>query len=178
MKASVFCGISLDGFIARPNGELDWLTGPVDDKGQEDDHGFTPFFESVDALVMGRHSFEKVMSFNEWYYGTKPVIVLTSRPLEIPPQHKATVETMSGEPADIIKKLEARGFKHLYIDGGITVQRFLRAGLINRMILSRLPVLIGQGIPLFGSLPRDIQWRLVSTKSYPGGMVQSEYEIR
>jgi len=84
---------------------------------------------------------------------------------------------MSGEPIEIVAQLKSRGFKHAYIDGGVTIQRFLASGLIDRMVITRVPVLIGAGIPLFGRLPRDIRLRLIATRSYNGGMVQSEYEI-
>jgi dihydrofolate reductase len=171
MKASVFIGISVDGFIARPNGALDFL--PAD--GGEP-HGFTEFFNSVDALVIGRKTYETVLGFGGWFYGKKPVIVLSSKPLAPAPK-KAVVERMSGEPAAIVKKLAARGIRHIYVDGGITIQRFLRAGLIQRLIITRVPVLIGSGIPLFGELPKDVRLRAVSTRQYKSGLVQTEYEV-
>ena len=175
MKASVFVGTSLDGFIARENGDLDWLIGS--DEGAGMNHGFKEFFATVDVLVLGRNTYEKVITFDKWYYGTKPVVVLTTRPLEIPVRLSASVETMNGAPSEIVQRLAARNANHLYVDGGITIQRFLSDGLINRMIISRLPVLIGNGIPLFGALPHDIKLRHVATREYAGGMIQSEYEI-
>jgi dihydrofolate reductase len=175
MKTSVFVGTSLDGFIARENGDIDWLTGGDESGGG--DHGFKEFFETVDVLVMGRKTYEKVLTFDKWFYGTKPVVVLTTHSLEIPDRLSATVETMHGTPAEIMQRLAGRGANHLYIDGGNTIQRFLSAGLINRITISRLPVLIGQGIPLFGRLPHDIKLRHVSTRELAGGMVQSEYEV-
>jgi dihydrofolate reductase len=186
VKTSVFVGISLDGFLARENGDIDWLTGPGEDPGttpgdgsggEPDDHGFRAFFDTVDVLVMGRNTYEKVLTFEKWYYGDKPVVVLTTRPLEIPERIAKTVEAMNGTPVEIVERLAARGAKHLYIDGGVTIQQFLNAGLIDRMVLSRLPVLIGTGIPLFGPVPRDVKWRLVSTKECAGEMVQNEYEV-
>ena len=104
-------------------------------------------------------------------------MVLSSRPLDFPAIKGGVVEQMSGEPAEIAAQLKARGFKHAYIDGGITIQRFLAAGCIDRMIITRVPVLIGAGIPLFGPLPRDIELRHVATRCYEGGLVQSEYEV-
>jgi dihydrofolate reductase len=189
VRASVFVGISLDGFLARENGDLDWLTGSGEDptagedgsgngSGEpESDHGFKAFFDTVDVLVMGRNTYEKVLTFEKWYYGDKPVVVLTTRPLEIPERIASTVETMSGTPTEVVENLAARGAKHLYIDGGVTIQRFLNAGLIDRMVISQLPVLIGSGIPLFGPVNADVKLRLVSTKECAGGMVQSEYEV-
>ena len=176
MITSVFIGTSVDGFIARPKGELDFL--PVD--GGEP-HGYTEFFASIDALVIGRHTYETVLAFPEWPYGDKRVIVLSSRSVDFASPRaanpKAHVEQMSGTPAEIVGQLEKQGIQHAYIDGGITVQRFLRAGLIQRIIITRVPVLIGQGIPLFGTLPRDIRLKHVATQSYPSGLVKTEYEV-
>ena len=176
MITSVFIGTSVDGFIARPNGELDFL--PVD--GGEP-HGYTEFFASIDALVIGRNTYETVLAFPEWPYGDKRVIVLSSRPLDFArlraTNSKASVDQMSGTPAEVVAQLEKRGIRHAYIDGGITVQQFLRAGLIQRLIITRVPVLIGQGIPLFGTLPRDIRLKHIATQSYSSGLVKTEYEV-
>ncbi len=185
MKASVYIATSLDEFIARENGELDWLEGSGEEVNEEDksaesrgeDYGYKDFTGSVDALVMGRHTFDKVLSFGEWAYGDKPVVVLSSRPLEIPEHLSRTVEAVSGSPEEVAAWLSERGVKHLYTDGGETVQRFLRMGLIQRFVITRIPVLIGAGIPLFGPLDGDIKLRHVRTQSYPSGFVQSEYEI-
>jgi dihydrofolate reductase len=171
MTASVFIGISIDGFMARRNGDLDWL--PEDDEP----HGYDEFMASVDALVIGRNTFEKVMSFEGWPYGEKRVVVLSSRPVDLSVVRNGVVEQMSGSPAEIVSQLAATGAHHLYIDGGITIQGFLRAGLIQRLIITRVPVLIGDGIPLFGSLPRDIRLRHVATRQYANGLVQSEYDV-
>jgi dihydrofolate reductase len=172
MKASVFIGTSLDGFIARLNGAFDFL--PVD--GGEP-HGYNEFIASVDAIVIGHNTFETVLPMKPWPYGKKRVVVLSSRPLDFSSIVGANVEQMSGDPAEIIAKLAATGANHLYVDGGITIQRFLRAGLIQRLIITRVPVLIGTGIPLFGSLEKDIHLRHISTKQYPSGLVSSEYEV-
>jgi dihydrofolate reductase len=172
MMASVFIGTSLDGFIARPNGDLDWL--PAD--GGEP-HGYDEFMASVDALVIGRKTFETVLGFDEWPYGRKRVVVLSSRPVDVSAAAGGVVEQMSGPPAEIVAKLSASGAHHLYVDGGITIQGFLRAGLIQRLIITRVPVLIGDGIPLFGALPHDIRLRHVATRHFPSGLVQSEYHV-
>jgi len=169
--ASVFVGASLDGFIARRNGDLDWLPDDCEP------HGYDEFMASVDALVMGRHTFEKVLTFGEWAYGPKRVVVLSTRPLDLSLIKGGNVEQMAGEPAEIVARLTASGARHLYIDGGVTIQGFLRAGLIQRLIVTRIPVLIGEGIPLFGSLPRDVRLRHLATRHYPSGLVQSEYRI-
>ena len=171
MLATVFVGASVDGFIARPDGGLDWLpTAP-------EEHGYTEFIATVDALVIGRATFETVLGFSEWPYGDKRVIVLSSRPLDLAALRDRPVEQMGGEPAEIVARLEARGVGHIYVDGGITIQRFLRAGLIQRLIVTRVPVLIGQGIPLFGPLDADVRLRHVRTRDFPSGLVQSEYLI-
>lgn len=172
MKASVFCGASVDGFIARPNDALDFL-----DAGGNEEHGFTEFLASVDAVVMGRRTFEVVLTFGSWPYGPKPVVVLSSRPLDIPAFPDAAIEQMAGEPAEIVSRLAARGVGHIYVDGGVTIQGFLEAGLIDRLTVTRVPVLIGTGIPLFGPLSRDITLRHVATRTYPSGLVQSEYLV-
>src|SRR5439155_23093338 len=157
VKASVFLGTSLDGFIARANGDLDFLAA-----GGGSPHGYDEFIATVDALVIGRNTFETVLTFGSWPYGNKPVVVLSTRPLA-PTPPGAMVERMSGAPADIVSQLAARGIGHIYVDGGITIQRFLEAGLIHRLIITRVPVLIGGGIPLFGSVPRDIPLKHAAT---------------
>ena len=173
MRASVFVGTSLDGFIARPNGAFDFLDPPG---GALEPHGYDEFFATVDALVMGRKTFETVLAFGTWPYGSKPVFVLSTRALA-PAPAGAVVERMSGPPADIVAQLAARGLRHVYVDGGNTIQRFLEAGLITRLIVARVPVLIGSGVPLFGPLPRDIVLKHVATRVYASGLVQSEYAV-
>ena len=171
MKATVFVGTSLDGFIARPNGTFDFL-----DAGGNEPHGYEEFIASVDALVIGRHTCDTVLGFGGWAYGSKPVFVLSTRSLPpLPPG--AVVERMAGNPTAVVAQLDARGVQHAYVDGGITIQRFLAAGLIQRLIITRVPVLIGAGIPLFGPLLQDIPLRHVATRTYRGGLVQSEYEV-
>jgi dihydrofolate reductase len=177
MKATVFVGMSVDGFIARRDDTLDFLeTLDGSEAGASHSHGYEEFFATVDALVVGRHTYDVVLGFDAWPYGNKPVFVLSTRRLKKAPKG-AVVERLSGEPAKIVAEMEKRGFSHLYIDGGATVRRFLTAGLIDRMVLTRVPVLIGAGIPLFGKLPRDIRLRHVATRTVPGGMVQTEYEV-
>jgi dihydrofolate reductase len=171
MKASVFVGTSLDGFIARKNGDFDFLP-----PGGGEPHGYDEFIATVDAIVMGRNTFDTVLTMSPWPYAKKRVVVLSSRPIDFS-RVDGKVEQMSGAPAAIVAQLEATGAHHLYIDGGITVQRFLRAGLIQRLIITRVPVLIGEGIPLFGALPHDIHLRHIATRQYPSGLVSSEYQV-
>jgi len=171
MQASVFVGTSVDGFMARLDGALDFLP-----PGGGEPHGYEEFMATVDALVIGRNTFDTVLAFDAWPYGRKPVFVLSSRALP-PTPRDAVVEHMSGTPADIVAQLAARGLRHVYVDGGITIQQFLRAGLVQRLIVTRVPVLIGSGIPLFGPLQQDIPLEHVRTQHYPGGLVQSEYRV-
>lgn len=171
MKTSVFCGVSVDGFLARLDGRFDFL-----EAAGSEPHGYEEFIATVDVLVWGRNTYEIVLGFGgEWPF-KKPVIVLSSREIK-PPPTGAAVDHMSGDPADILASLETRGFEHAYIDGGITVQTFLAAGLIERLIVTRVPVLIGEGIPLFGKLPNDVLLEHVATRTYKTGLVQSEYLV-
>jgi dihydrofolate reductase len=172
MTASVFIGTSVDGFIARPNGDLDFLP-----EGGGEPHGYTEFIASVDAIVIGRKTFETVLAFEAWPYGDKRVVVLSNRPVDFSSVRGGVVEQMAGPPADIVSQLAVTGAHHLYIDGGVTIQGFLRAGVIHRLVITRVPVLIGRGIPLFGALPHDIRLKHISTRHYPSGLVQSEYEV-
>jgi len=170
MTVSVFIGTSLDGFIARRNGSFDFLPA-----GGGEPHGYDEFIAEIDALVIGRHTFETVLGLDDWPYEGKRVVVLTNRELDMSGLDGRNVEQMAGEPADIVAALAATGARHLYVDGGITIQDFLRAGLIDRIIITRVPVLIGDGIPLFGALPRDLALDHVGTHTYGGGLVKSEY---
>lgn len=172
MTVSVFVGTSVDGFIARRNGDLDFLP-----EGGGEPHGYDEFMASVDTIVIGRKTFETVLAFEAWPYGGKRVVVLSSRPIDVSAAKAGVVEQMAGPPAEIVSRLAASGAHHLYVDGGITIQGFLRAGLVQRLIITRVPVLIGEGVPLFGSLPRDIRLRHVATRHYPSGLVQSEYQV-
>jgi dihydrofolate reductase len=171
MPCSVFCGTSLDGFIARHDGRFDFL--PEDGEP----HGYEEFFASVDAVVMGRNTYDVVMKFPSWPYEKKRVVVLSSKAIAIPAALAPTVEHMSGTPREIIEKLGATAAHNLHIDGGITIQNFLRAGAIDHIYVTRVPVLIGQGIPLFGALPADLKLKHVATQSYPSGLVKSEYRV-
>jgi len=172
MTVSVFVGASVDGFIARPNGDLDWLPA-----GGGEPHGYDEFVASVDAIVIGRRTFEKVLTFGGWAYGQKRVVVLSHRPVDLSAAVGGVVEQMGGSPAEIVSRLAASGAHHLYVDGGITIQGFLRAGLVTRLVVTRVPVLIGDGIPLFGALAHDVRLRHVTTRHFPSGLVQTEYHV-
>lgn len=178
MKITVYIATSLDGFIARPNGDIDWLNNPDYVMENGDDMGYGSLMQSIDALVMGSGTYEKVLSFGiKWPYGETPVIVLTGRALKIPADIQQTVRLMQGTPAEIVQSLKEQGVKHIYLDGGKTVQNFLAAGLVSELIITTIPILLGGGIPLFGPVPQDLHMTHVSTQAYSNGMVQSHYQI-
>jgi dihydrofolate reductase len=171
ITASVFIGVSVDGYIARLNGGLDFLP-----EGAGEPHGYDEFMAGIDTLVIGRKTFETVLAFPKWPYGSKRVVVLSTQPLDFSPV-RGRVEQMTGDPAEIAATLSSSGTRNVYVDGGLTIQRFLRAGLIQRLIITRVPVLIGEGIPLFGTLPHDVHLRHVATQAYQSGLVKTEYQI-
>ncbi|HPF41436.1 MAG TPA: dihydrofolate reductase family protein [Phycisphaerae bacterium] len=176
MKVTVFIAASLDGYIAREDGDVSWLHDPAHiDEGV--DYGFNALLAGVDALVMGRKSFEKVLTFGDWPYGETCVIVLSSRGVEIPASLHDHVESASQAPTDLCDTLARRGVNHLYIDGGLTVRNFLRDGLVTDLVITRIPRLLGKGVPLFGALDAEAPLRHVSTTAYPKGLVMSHYRI-
>ncbi|HET8900503.1 MAG TPA: dihydrofolate reductase family protein [Holophagaceae bacterium] len=168
----MFVGASVDGFIARLDHGLDWLP-----EGGGEPHGYEEFMADIDTLVIGRKTFEKVLTFDAWPYGSKRVVVLSHHPVELPSDAGGVVEQMAGSPAEIITRLAASGARSLYVDGGLTIQAFLRAGLVQHLIITRVPVLIGEGIPLFGVLPHDVRLHHIATRAFPSGLVQSEYQV-
>lgn len=179
MKASVFIAASIDGYIAREDGDIDWLHNSGSGEVAEgEDYGYKEFANTIDVLVMGRHSFEKVLTFGDWPYQDKPVVVLSHSLSNIPVQLPDTVELCTLEPADLLQHLEQRGFKHAYIDGGVTIQRFLCAGLINEITITRIPRILGGGIPLFENGGQDTLLNHLETKTFADGLVQSKYQVR
>jgi dihydrofolate reductase len=173
LKTTVFCGVSVDGFLARPDDTLDFL-----DAGGSAPHGFEEFMSSVDVVVLGRRTFDVVAKYGHFgLYGKRRVVVLSNQQLDLGSIKGGNFEQMCGTPEELVAKLTASGAKHAYIDGGITIRSFLQAGLIDRLIVTRVPVLIGQGVPLFGPLPQDIYLEHVATRSFKGGLVQSEYAV-
>jgi dihydrofolate reductase len=174
VSCSVFIATSLDGFIARRNGDLDWLTGPGEAGGTED-YGYQGFFDSVDAIVLGRNTYETVLGFKEWPYASKKVVVLSSKSPRIPANVAGPVQILSSSPTELVQRLSDDGLRHIYVDGAKTIQGFLNAGLIQDMTITRIPVLIGDGIPLFAEVPRDLKFRHVETKIYVNGFVQTKY---
>lgn len=170
LRCTVYVGASIDGFIARKDGAIDWLhQRPL----PGEDYGYQEFFDGVDVMVMGRATFELALGFPTWPYAGKPVTVLTTRPM--PAALPEAVSADAGAPAEVVARLEAQGYRHAYVDGGVTIQRFLAAGLIDQLIVTRLPVLIGEGIPLFGTLPNDLWWQHQETRTFANGFVKSHY---
>jgi dihydrofolate reductase len=177
-KVSVYIATSLDGFIARPDGDIDWLTRP-EDRIEGEDFGYKAFMDTVDVLVMGRNTYEKVLSFGgEWPYAGKHMVVLSSGNPIVPDALTKEVEVRQMTPAEVLQYLGERGFQHIYLDGGKTIQAFLREGLVQEMTLTRIPVLIGQGIPLFGETGHDIVLKHLETIPFVNGFVQSKYAVQ
>ncbi|MBE2223775.1 MAG: dihydrofolate reductase [Anaerolineae bacterium] len=176
LQVSVFIATSLDGYIARPDGDVAWLH-EIEPLADGDDAGYGAFFGAIDVLVMGRGSFEKVLEFDPWPYGDKPVIVLSKSLTDVPEAVRKTVRIDDADPQALLDKLTQAGYKRIYLDGGKVIQSFLREGLVDDMCITTIPVLIGAGIPLFGSLERDVKLKLVDSKSWANGMVQATYEV-
>jgi dihydrofolate reductase len=177
-KVSIYIATSLDGFIARNNGELDWLDAASATVPEGEDCGYQAFMDSVDVLVMGRHTYEKVLSFGDWPYGTKPIVVLSRNPIAFPPQLPDTISHSSESPAALCERLSQQGVSRIYIDGGVTIQRFLAAGLVDDLIITIIPLLLGEGIPLFGTVPKDVPLSCIGTKAFDCGFVQVHYSVQ
>jgi dihydrofolate reductase len=177
MELSAYLAVSLDGFIARADGSMDWLRGGGP-RPAEEAQRYQTFMQSVDAVAMGRATFETVRAATVWPYGTTPVVVLSGSALDVPDTLTSMVERSHGTPDQLVAQWHARGWTHVHVDGGVTIQRFLAAGRLRRLVLNRVPVLIGAGRPLCGVLPTDLWLDHVGTTTYPGGLVQSEYLVR
>jgi dihydrofolate reductase len=176
MRTSVYIATSLDGFIARPDGGIDWLMRP-EYTGEVPGLSYEAFMATVDCLVMGRHTYEMALTFAPWPYEGVPVVVLSSRELVVPERLHGRVTHLNLPPAQLLPHLAAQGYQHLYIDGGQTIQRFLRAGLINQLIITTIPLLLGAGLPLFGTLGQEIPCQLQAVHFSPNGLVQQHYTL-
>jgi dihydrofolate reductase len=167
----VYIATSVDGFIARPDGALDWLKR-VEVPGE--DYGYQRFFDSIDCLVVGRGTYDVVCGFDAWPYGGKRCVVMTRRPVSV---KKANEELYAGEPAALVARLGAEGVKRVYVDGGVVIGQFLAAGLIEELTISQIPVLLGRGLPLFtAGVEQDLT--LLESRSFPSGLVQSRWRVR
>ena len=172
MTNHVYIATSLDGFIATSDGELDWLEEiPNPDKN---DYGYGEFIKNIDAIVMGRNTFEKVLTFGQWVY-EKPVFILSNSLTKLPEKILDKAEIVSGEIKEVIAQLNQEGYKNLYIDGGRVIQSFLQEDLVDEMIITRVPILLGKGIPLFDKLEQHLQFSHKKTEIYNNTLVKSHY---
>jgi dihydrofolate reductase len=171
----VFIATSVDGFIARPDGDIGWLLQRDD---PAEDHGYADFIADKDVIVMGRGSYEKIVSFDTWPYAL-PVVVLSKQLMgtPIPESLQGKVRFSDLSPSRTMEELARQDARKVYVDGGQLVQSFLRNGLIEDMVITTVPVLIGRGRSLFGALPQDLDLVLVSNRCFPSGLVQSTYRI-
>ncbi|MAO38101.1 MAG: diacylglycerol kinase [Zunongwangia sp.] len=173
-KNSVFIATSIDGFIADKNDGIDWLHSIPNPNN--DDMGYLEFNKEIDALVMGRRTFETLLGFDfDWPY-KKPVFVLSNKLKEIPKSHKGKAFLVNGTLTEILNKIHRKGFNKLYIDGGTTISSFLKADLIDEMILTTIPILLGGGSSLFTELPNELNFELIKTKTYLNQITQNHYK--
>jgi dihydrofolate reductase len=176
-KCSVYVATSLDGFISRRDGEIDWLNHFNALVPEGEDLGYAQFMSGVDALVMGRNTFEQVLTFGAWPYGDKPVVVFSRQLKTLPGDMPDTVSLSADEPKKLVEGLSARGWNHLYVDGGLAIQSFLAADLIDEIIITVIPILLGDGKSLFGPLSADVELELVESRAFEFGFVQSKYRV-
>lgn len=172
MQCSVFIATSLDGFIARADGGIDWLS-IVELPGE--DYGYGRFAASVDALIMGRNTYDTALGFEAWPYTGKRVIVLTNRPFE--PRH-GEEQRPGGDLRALCEELANEGVYRAYIDGGNVIRQFLAAGLVDDLTISIIPIVLGSGVPLFGELGAELPLHLESTQSWPTGLAQLRYRAK
>ena len=171
-----FIAASLDGYIAKVDGNIDWLHNPKYAIGDED-YGYDRHFSNIDGLVMGRNTYELALSFDKWPYFDKPVYVLSSRVPSIPSALVSSVKILGGKIPSVMEQLSKNGHERLYIDGGKTIQGFINNGALDEITITRIPILLGKGIPLFSGLEREVALKHIFTKSYDNGFVQSKYLI-
>jgi dihydrofolate reductase len=172
MKISVYVGTSLDGFIARKDGNIDWL---VKFQNNEVSKSYEEFISRIDTIVIGRGTYETVLNFPSWPY-EKKVFVLSTSIKQIPDSLKGKASILSMKPKELLDFLSHEGFSNIYVDGGKVIQNFLKEDCIDELIVTKLPVLIGNGIPLFGDLNNDLQFKHIRTDIYSNGLVKSHYE--
>ncbi|MBY0466770.1 MAG: dihydrofolate reductase family protein [Burkholderiales bacterium] len=178
ITTSVYIATSLDGFIARKDGSIDWLMAANATVPAGEDCGYAAFMRTVDVLIMGRHTYEQVAGFEPWPYEGKRVVVLSSKEIAFRQGPSIQLERSAETPHDLLKRMSAEGCKHAYIDGGKVIQSFLSNGLIDKLTITVIPVLIGEGRPLFASVPNDTKLTLAQSKAYDFGFVQTTYMAR
>lgn len=172
MENHVYIATSLDGFIARKNHSLDFLDEIENPEGS--DFGYGEFFAGIDALVMGKNTFQKVLTFGEWPYD-KPVYVVSNSMKELPAGLDTKAKIVSGTVAEILQTIHDDGHQQLYIDGGQTIGAFLSEDKIDEMTITRVPRLLGDGIRLFDTSNQDLQFEHIKTTTYDNGLVKSHY---
>ena len=172
MKTTAYIGTSLDGFIARKEGEIDWL---IQFDSPETSQSYTEFISNIDAIVIGRGTFEKVLTFPSWFY-QKKVFVLSTQIKQLPENLKEKVSLLSMKPKELLLYLSNKGYNNINVDGGKVIQSFLKENLLDELIITTVPVLIGDGIPLFGWLDHDITFKHIQTNVFSNGLVKSHYE--
>ncbi len=184
MKCSAFIATSVDGFIARPDGSVDWLetAGQTDvDLGPQADMGMNAYMASIDCIIMGRKCMETIAGFNltpeQWPYGDTRIIVLSNSITEVPKHLKETVEIYAGTIPALLTQLESEGYTHAYVDGGATIQSFLNLQLISEITITRAPIILGEGIPLFGPSSQSIQFKQAKAVAYTNDFVQVHYHV-
>lgn len=176
-KCSVFVATSVDGFIARLDGRIDWLNELNRSVPAGEDCGYSAFVDEVDALVMGRATFEQARAFDPWPYGELPVFVLAHGACDVPSHLRGTVSCSSDSPRALVTRLANAGHRHLYIDGGRVVQSFLLAGLIDEITVTTVPILLGEGRSLFSTACRELKLELVRSRAWEFGFVQNVWRV-
>jgi dihydrofolate reductase len=173
MANIVYIATSLDGYIADKDNGIDWLHSIPNPENS--DFGFHEHMNNVDALVMGRNTLDLVLSFEgEWPYN-KPVFVLSHSMTAVPHGYESKIFLIKGELKAIVEDLNGKGFNNLYIDGGITIQHFLKEDLIDEMIITTIPILLGGGISLFGQLDTPINFRCTKTERLINALCKSHF---
>ena len=174
---SAYIATSLDGFIARSNGDLDWLFNATT---STDDHGYAEYMNGIDTIVMGRNTYQTVLGFGEWPYPEKRVVVLstTLSAGDIPPHLQDKLLLHPGPLPQLVKSLTELGCTSVYVDGGSVIQSFLASRLLDQITVTSIPILIGSGIPLFGNPGHDVQLTLLKSTSFESGFVQTSYQIK
>ena len=183
MKCSVYIATSIDGYIATPDGGVDWLhtSGNLEADMGSEDMGFQSFMDSVDCMIMGRKCMEMISSMNitpeQWPYGDVRIVVLSNTVKEPPKNLSGKIEMYSGDVQELIIKLESSGFKHAYIDGGSTITSFINLKLIDEMTITKAPVLLGGGVPLFGKINTSVKLENAKASTFPNDFIQVKYNV-
>ena len=169
-KISVYIAISIDGYIARSDGNLDWLDRVG---GFDEDYGFQTLLDSIDAVILGRKTYEAAATVPDWPYKGKRIVILSNTLKTV----REGAEIFRGDITQLLSQLNSDGIKHIWIDGGLTISKFLNLQMVDSMTLSVIPVILGAGIPLYHAIDKELSCSLVSSQSYPSGLVQLKYEI-